>query len=101
MKYLPAHGIAVSARLNTTKKAQFLAAYVNKTHILTCFLQHVNSKKVLHVKIIVPNVSNVKLSRGATNRGEGLRACFRKFSGFVFPLKFLLIVQTQNRNFNM
>ena len=69
-------------------QTQFLAEYVNKTHILTCILQHFKRKKVLsamilmqnsHAKCFITTNSTAKLYPGAMYRGEVLRACFRDF----------------------
>ena len=61
-------------------QTQFLAEFVNKTLILTCILQHLNRKKVLHEKI---NLIQIFIAPKFHAKFEN-----------VFPLKFLHIDQT-------
>ena len=44
------------AVFSPTFKVNFLAEYLTKTHILTCILQHLNSKQVLGAKILIQDV---------------------------------------------
>ena len=75
------------AVLSPTFKVNFLAEYLTKTHILTCILQHLNSKKVLGAKILIQTI--------ATNfdKFHSERAVNRSI---VFLLKFPNIYRTIN-----
>ena len=54
---LPLMGGTAGTKLREPIETQRLTAeYVNKTCILTCILQYLNCKKVLHAKILMQNV---------------------------------------------